>query len=59
MSGQFKPAGQQEQFGLLTQKGSGLTPCLNSALDKLDENGELAGLEKKWLSETVSVPVLQ
>jgi polar amino acid transport system substrate-binding protein len=58
ITGQFKPAGAQEEFGLLAQKGSTLVPCLNNALDALDKDGTLSALQKKWLSETVSVPVL-
>ncbi len=34
-------------------------PCLDKALDALDEDGTLAALEKKWLSDTVDVPVLK
>ncbi|RNL75457.1 ABC transporter substrate-binding protein [Nocardioides marmorisolisilvae] len=58
--GQFQPeAGQQEQFGMLFQKGSGLVGCVNQALKKLKDDGTLAGIEKQWLSDTVNVPVLQ
>ena len=57
--GQFQSSGTPEQFGLLAAKGSALVPCLDRALDALDKNGTLAGLEKKWLSETVDVPVLK
>ncbi|MGO4257193.1 ABC transporter substrate-binding protein [Marmoricola sp. RAF53] len=58
--GQFQPTtGTQEEFGLLLQKGSALTPCVNEALGKMKDDGTLADLEKQWLSETVSVPVLQ
>lgn len=56
--GQFKSSGPAEQFGLLSEKGSKLVPCLNYALDTLAKNGTLAALQKKWLSETVNVPVL-
>jgi polar amino acid transport system substrate-binding protein len=58
--GQFQPeTGQQEEFGLLLEKGSGLTPCLDKAVDALTADGTLAALEKQWLSETVDVPVLK
>ena len=58
--GQFQPeAGQQEQFGLLLQKGSALTPCVDKAIEALKADGTLAGLEQQWLSETVDVPVLK
>jgi polar amino acid transport system substrate-binding protein len=58
--GQFQPeAGQQEQFGMLFGKGSGLVGCVNKALTGLKDDGTLAGIEKQWLSETVDVPVLK
>ncbi|RNL60641.1 amino acid ABC transporter substrate-binding protein [Nocardioides marmoriginsengisoli] len=58
--GQFQPTtGTQEEFGLLLAKGSELTGCVDKALGTLKDNGELAGIEKQWLSETVNVPVLK
>jgi polar amino acid transport system substrate-binding protein len=58
--GQFpSTAGTPEQFGLLTQKGSGLVGCLDKALASLKADGTLADLEKQWLSDTISVPVLK
>ena len=58
--GQFQPdAGQQEQFGMLFEKGSGLVGCVDDALQALKDDGTLAGIEKQWLSETVDVPVLK
>jgi polar amino acid transport system substrate-binding protein len=58
--GQFQPVtGNQEQFGMLFQKGSGLVPCVNKALDKLKSDGTLAAIEKRWLSDVVDVPVLK
>jgi polar amino acid transport system substrate-binding protein len=58
--GQFQPeSGQQEEFGMLLQKGSALLPCVNEALAKLKDSGELAAIEKQWLSDVVNVPVLK
>ncbi len=58
--GQFQPeTGQQEEFGMLFEKGSGLVPCVNDALATLKSNGTLDDLEKKWLSDVVDVPELQ
>ncbi len=56
--GQFKDANNAERFGLLSEKGSKLTPCLNDALAKLTADGTLKGLEEEWIPETTSVPVL-
>jgi polar amino acid transport system substrate-binding protein len=58
--GQFQPeTGQQEEFGMLFQKGSELVPCVNAALATLRDDGTLEGIEQQWLSDVVNVPTLQ
>jgi polar amino acid transport system substrate-binding protein len=58
--GQFQPeTGQQEEFGMLFQKGSALVPCVNAALGALRDDGTLDKLEQQWLSDVVNVPTLQ
>jgi polar amino acid transport system substrate-binding protein len=58
--GQFQPeTGQQEEFGMLFEKGSALVPCVDQALASLKDSGRLADIEKQWLSDVVDVPVLQ
>jgi polar amino acid transport system substrate-binding protein len=58
--GQFEQSGgQPEQFGMLFQKGNPLVGCVNLAVANLKSDGTLAAFEKKWLSDTVDVPVLQ
>ncbi|HEY7197726.1 MAG TPA: ABC transporter substrate-binding protein [Gaiellaceae bacterium] len=57
--GQFPSVGGQEHFGLVLAKDSPLTECVNKALGELRDDGTLDELQKKWLSETVSAPVLQ
>ncbi|QWF22044.1 ABC transporter substrate-binding protein [Nocardioides sp. LMS-CY] len=58
--GQFQPeTGEQEEFGMLFEKGSELVPCVNEALSALREDGTLDQIEQQWLSDTVGVPELQ
>ncbi|MFE2728639.1 ABC transporter substrate-binding protein [Kitasatospora sp. NPDC059327] len=57
--GQFEGAAQGEQFGLVLDKGSKLTGCVTRAVDALRADGTLAKLEKQWLSDAVSAPVLK
>jgi len=58
--GQFQSTGgQPEQFGMLFEKGNGLVSCVNRALATLKGDGTLAAIQKKWLSDTVNVPVLK
>ncbi|MGD9959966.1 ABC transporter substrate-binding protein [Nocardioides sp.] len=59
ITGQFPTGGAPEEFGLLMQKGSELLPCINEAVQALKDDGTLAELEQKWLSDVVDVPVLQ
>jgi polar amino acid transport system substrate-binding protein len=46
--GQFQAPGG-DRWGLLLQKGSKLTTCVNQALDKLSAAGELERLQKQWM----------
>ena len=58
--GQFQPdTGQQEEFGMLFEKGSELVPCVNEALATLRDDGRLDQIEQEWLSDVVDVPELQ
>jgi polar amino acid transport system substrate-binding protein len=55
--GQFPSVG--EHYGLLLQKGSKLTACVNGALDVLRSNGTLRALASKWLGIYTSVPTIK
>ncbi len=58
--GQFQQqSGEPEQFGMLFEKGNPLVQCVNQALATMKSDGTLDAIEKKWLSQTVNVPVLQ
>ncbi len=57
--GQFQPeTGKTEEFGLLFEKGNPLVECANQAIATLEDNGTLAGIEDRWLSQVVDVPQL-
>ncbi|MFJ8153263.1 ABC transporter substrate-binding protein [Streptomyces sp. NPDC094468] len=58
--GQFEnQGGTAEQFGLVLDKGSALTPCITTAVDALRKDGTLAKIEQQWLSDAVDAPVLK
>jgi polar amino acid transport system substrate-binding protein len=57
--GQFPTVGTQEHFGMVLQKDSPLTDCVNQALTALKSDGTLDQIQKTWLSDKVSAPVLQ
>jgi polar amino acid transport system substrate-binding protein len=44
---------------MLFQKDNPLVGCVNQALAAIKQDGTLDAFEKKWLSQTVNVPVLQ
>jgi polar amino acid transport system substrate-binding protein len=51
--------GSKEQFGLVLDKGSALTPCVTQAVDALRADGTLKKLEEQWLARSAGAPVLQ
>jgi polar amino acid transport system substrate-binding protein len=57
--GQFPTVGEQEHFGMVLQKDSPLTDCVNEALAALKSDGTLAQIQQEWLSDKASAPVLQ
>lgn len=57
--GQLADNSGGDEFGLVLQRGSKLTAPVSAAVDALRTDGALAALEKKWLSESIDVPVLQ
>ena len=57
--GQFPTVGSQEHFGMVLQKDSPLTECVNQALAALKSDGTLDQIQKTRLSDKVSAPVLQ
>ena len=56
--GQITGAEGGDSFGLVLDKGSALTAAVNAAIKALRDNGTLAEIEKKWLTDT-SAPVLK
>ena len=56
--GQF-PAPGGDEWGALLEKGSPLTPCVSAAIEELESSGELADIEKRWMSDVTDAPVLE
>jgi polar amino acid transport system substrate-binding protein len=55
--GQFSAPGG-DSFGLLLQKDSQLTPCLDKALSELKSSGELKQITDRWMGEAAGAPEL-
>jgi len=57
--GQLSSSSGGDDFGILLPKGSSLTAPVSAAIDALRANGTLDQIQQKWLSDSISVPVLQ
>jgi polar amino acid transport system substrate-binding protein len=57
--GQLPAGDDPDQFGLVLDKGSALTAPVTEAVDALREDGTLAELEERWLTDAAGAPVLQ
>jgi polar amino acid transport system substrate-binding protein len=55
--GQFPSTGTPEHFGLVLEKDSPLTECVNDAIAALHEDGTIDRLQQQWLGG--SAPVLE
>ena len=49
--GKLPTRGTKEHFGMVLQKGSALTVCVNRALDRLWANGTIKKLQQTWLAK--------
>jgi polar amino acid transport system substrate-binding protein len=58
ISGQFEAPGGDD-WGLVLQKDSELTPCVDKALDELKSSGELERITDKWMGGQAGAPELQ
>jgi polar amino acid transport system substrate-binding protein len=56
--GQFNAPGG-DSFGLLSEKDSKLTPCLDEALKKLESSGQLEQITNKWMGASAGAPELR
>jgi polar amino acid transport system substrate-binding protein len=58
--GQFENKGAAtDRFGVVLQKGSPLTACVNTAINSLRTTGELKRLQQLWLAKATGAPVLK
>ena len=58
IAGQFSAPGG-DSFGLLLEKDSELTPCVDQAIGKLESSGELEELTQRWMGEAAGAPELR
>src|SRR5215208_4180085 len=56
--GQFAAPGGDD-WGLVLEKGSSLTPCVNQAIGELEDSGELQEITDKWMGGHSGAPELQ
>jgi polar amino acid transport system substrate-binding protein len=58
IAGQFSAPGG-DSFGLLLEKDSELTPCVDQAIKKLESSGELKRITDRWMGEAAGAPELR
>ncbi|WP_051062833.1 ABC transporter substrate-binding protein [Ilumatobacter nonamiensis] len=58
--GQFpaESGGTTDQFGMVLEKDSALTPCVDAAIQAITDDGTLDALTQEWLSDTTGAPVI-
>ena len=57
--GQLPDSAGGDEFGIVLDKGSSLTPAVSAAVDALRKDGTLADLEAQWLTDAAGAPVLK
>lgn len=57
--GQLPDSAGGDEFGLVLDKGSALTAAVTAAVDALREDGTLADLEARWLTDAAGAPLLK
>jgi polar amino acid transport system substrate-binding protein len=56
--GQFASQTEADQWGMVLQKGSTLTTCVDQALAALTESGQLQDITSKWMADYTKAPVI-
>jgi polar amino acid transport system substrate-binding protein len=47
-----------DQFGMVLEKDSPLTSCVDAAITAITESGELEAIQQEWLADTTGAPVI-
>lgn len=58
--GQFpaESGGTTDQFGMVLEKDSALTGCVDAAIQTITDNGMLADIQAQWLADNTGAPVI-
>ena len=57
--GSFPRTASPEYFGVVLDKGSALTPCVNAVIAKLQADGTLQSFYDRWIGGAGGVPIFQ
>jgi len=58
IAGQFS-TGEGDEWGVLLQKGSKITPCVDKVIGDLTESGELKKITDRWMGAAAGAPELK
>ncbi len=58
--GQFpaEAGGTTDEFGMVLEKDSALTSCVDQAITTITDNGELEAITQEWLADNTGAPVI-
>ena len=58
--GQFpaESGGTTDQFGMVLEKDSPLTPCVDAAIQAITDDGTLETIQAEWLADNTGAPVI-
>jgi polar amino acid transport system substrate-binding protein len=59
IAGKFDSTQQVDQMGMVLEKGSALTACVNEALAVIKSNGTLQSIYDQWIGGGEAIPVYQ
>jgi len=59
VAGQFSELAQENQMGIVLEKGSALTKCVNEAIAVIKANGTLQSIYDQWISTGQSIQTYQ
>ena len=47
-----------DQFGMVLEKDSALTGCVDDAIQTITDNGTLAAIQTQWLADNTGAPII-
>jgi polar amino acid transport system substrate-binding protein len=59
IAGQFSVSAQADQMGMVMEKDSPLTECVNEAIEAVRESGQLQAIYEQWINSAQDIPTYE